>query len=47
MLALNELGEPLTKRSRVKTPDSGKPVAMIGAVIAFGTVGLGQSMDKV
>jgi polyphosphate glucokinase len=33
MLVLNELGKPLTKRSRVETPDTGKPIAVIDAVI--------------
>ena len=31
-LVLNELGEPVTDRGRLKTPDGGKPSAMLDAV---------------
>lgn len=33
MVVLNELGEPITDRSRMKTPDSGQPVVVIDTVI--------------
>jgi polyphosphate glucokinase len=33
LVVLNELGEPITDRARMKTPDSGKPVIVINTVI--------------
>ena len=35
VVVLNELGEPVTERARAKTPDSGKPGAVMDAVVAL------------